>query len=313
MSQISKVLHDQLVGDFTAIKGRADSVIANLSAKLTPAQQQAIRDVSGRATIGIGRFSGVTIIADAVPPPPPPPTTGNPSGIAMPVGDLAGWHQVFADDFTTPVALGNFPASVNAKWNGTYPDGWHDTSKAGTYMPSKVISCSGSVMNMHLHTEGGTVCVSAPVPTLPTMTYGRYDICARADTIPGYKTAWLLWPDSETWPRDGEIDFPEAGIGDTVNAYMHRQNGANGGDQDAYQGIGPAHGLASGWHVYTTIWTATSCEFQIDGHAVGRSTLRIPSTPMHYVIQTETDGGTPPATSSGNVQIDWVVVYTPAG
>ena len=39
----------------------------------------------------------------------------------MPVGDLTGWHQVFADDFTTDVPIGSFPAEVS-KWTA-YPDG----------------------------------------------------------------------------------------------------------------------------------------------------------------------------------------------
>ena len=40
----------------------------------------------------------------------------------------------------------------------------------------------------------------------------------------GYKVAWLLWPKSGVWPRDGEIDFPEADLIGTISAFMHRQN-----------------------------------------------------------------------------------------
>src|SRR5207245_2889251 len=64
-----------------------------------------------------------------------------PSGEPMPVGDIPGWHQVFADDFNAEAKapLGSFsgcvdgpnlisstcsglPASVGAKW-WAYPDG----------------------------------------------------------------------------------------------------------------------------------------------------------------------------------------------
>ncbi|MGH9279810.1 MAG: glycoside hydrolase family 16 protein, partial [Acidimicrobiales bacterium] len=89
-----------------------------------------------------------------------------PSGEAMPVGDLAGWRQVFADDFGTDVAVGGFPAAVASKWSA-YADGWKDTSKHGTYQPSRVVSIVGGVMNLHLHTEGGVRMVAAPVPKLP--------------------------------------------------------------------------------------------------------------------------------------------------
>jgi len=61
------------------------------------------------------------------------PAITDPSGQPMPVGDLPGWHQTFADDFTTDVPLGGFsgcsqaatlmassctglPASVASKW-----------------------------------------------------------------------------------------------------------------------------------------------------------------------------------------------------
>ena len=49
-------------------------------------------------------------------------------------------HQVFADDFSTNVPLGSFPAAVSSSWGNSYPDGWKDTTKNGTYMPSKVVS-----------------------------------------------------------------------------------------------------------------------------------------------------------------------------
>src|SRR2546423_176136 len=62
-----------------------------------------------------------------------------PSGEDMPVGDISGWHQIFSDDFTTSVPLGSFPSAVSSKWFA-YPDIWQDTSKNGTYSPSKVIS-----------------------------------------------------------------------------------------------------------------------------------------------------------------------------
>src|SRR5438552_671366 len=48
---------------------------------------------------------------------PVPPASPSPSGQAMPVGDLAGWHQVFTDDFTTSVSQGSFPSAVATKWS----------------------------------------------------------------------------------------------------------------------------------------------------------------------------------------------------
>jgi len=239
-----------------------------------------------------------------------------PSGAAMPTGDLAGWKMIFSDDFTTDVPLGSFPAAVSTKWSA-YPDGWSDTSKNGTYMPSKVISVHDGALFMHLHTEGGVHMVSAPEPKLPGavggeggLLYGRYVARFRADAVVGYKTAWLLWPDSEVWPRDGEIDFPEGNLDSTIGAFMHRMNGTSGSDQDAY----PSTAKYTTWHTAVLEWTASACRFELDGVTLGTSTSRIPSTPMHWVLQTETalDGTVPTDAAAGDVEIDWVVVYVPA-
>ncbi|RKH89968.1 glycosyl hydrolase family protein [Corallococcus sp. AB045] len=238
----------------------------------------------------------------------------NPSGEPMPVGDLTGWRQVFTDDFTTQVPVGQFPAAVSSKW-GVYPDGWKDTSKNGTYSPSKVVSIQNGVLNKYLHTENGVHRVAALVPKIPGantaggLPAGRYAIRFRADAVPGYKVAWLLWPDSEVWPRDGEIDFPEGDLNGTISGFMHRQNGTSGGDQDAAS----SSARFTSWHTAIIEWTPGRCRFILDGTVILDKTSRVPNTTMHWVIQTETDlSGTPPSNSAaGNVQIDWVAVWVP--
>jgi hypothetical protein len=210
---------------------------------------------------------------------------------------------IYTDDFATAVPLGSFPSAVSSKW-WAYPDGWNDTSKNGTYTPSKVVSVADGMMDLFLHTEAGVHLVSAPVPELPgpsggrDLLYARYAIRFRADPVPGYKTAWLLWPHSDVWPRDGEIDFPEGDLDSTISAFMHRQDGTSGGDQDAYS----TDVTYSSWHTAVLEWTATHCTFILDGKVIGDSTSRIPNTPMHWVIQTETQlsGGAPSDTAEGH-------------
>ena len=251
-----------------------------------------------------------------------------PSGEAMPVGDLSGWKQIFTDDFTTDVAVGGFsgcgtanavastcsglPAAVQAKW-WAYPETWHDTTGNGAYTPSQVISISGGVMNLNIHTVNGVHMVAAPVPKLPGavgseggLQYGRYAVRFKADSVAGYKTAWLLWPDSENQPQNGEIDFPEGNLNGNISAFMHWAGG--GGSQDAY----PTKTTYSAWHTAVTEWTPTGITFYLDGQVIGTSTAHIPNTPMHWVIQTETstDGTVPSSTAAGNVQIDWVAAWS---
>jgi hypothetical protein len=244
----------------------------------------------------------------------PPPST-------MPTTDLPGWKLIFNDDFTTPVAPGQFPAAVSSKW-GTYLSGWKDTSKNGTYSP-QIVSFSNSMMDIYLHTESGVHMVATPYPLLPGsdpvghppghplgQLYGRYAVRFRADPVPGYKTAWLLWPVSETWPRDGEVDFPD-GEGDltgTISAYMHRQGGTWVGDQDPFW----TSATYSAWHVAVIEWTPTKVEFFLDGASIGEATDRIPNTPMSWRLQTETalTGPAPADNSAGHVQVDWVAVWS---
>jgi hypothetical protein len=250
------------------------------------------------------------------------------SGECMPVGDLTGWKQVFTDDFSTSVPLGGFsncdaylhqcsglPADVRAKWFA-YPDGWKD-SATGTYMPSKVMSIKDGLMNLYLHSENGVRMVSTPTPIIPGATgseggllYGRYAIRFRADPLVGYKTSFMLWPDSETWPRDGEIDFPEGDLAgtpwSTMYGFVHHQGATSGSDQDWY-GSGVAYG---NWHTAVVEWLPSRVTFILDGRTIGNTTSGIPNTPMHWVLQTPTtDSILASLSTAGNVQIDWVAAW----
>jgi len=243
-------------------------------------------------------------------------STTDPSGVPMPTGDPSGWHKIFADDFTLGVSLGDFPAAVSSTWRA-YPCCWRDTSGTGTYWPQKGISIHDGVMDLWLHTEtinGVTYHISeAPQPVLPLPTrgqlYGRYAIRFKADPVQGYKTAWLLWPDDGS-RAEGEIDFPETNTldGGTIHGFVHP---VDYGSQAAFGSGVPE---AGGWHTAVMEWSPNDVKFLLDGVQIGESTTGIPSTLMHFVIQTETQlsGGAPPDSASGHILIDWVAVYAPA-
>jgi len=162
------------------------------------------------------------------------------TGQAMPDGDMPGWHQIFAEDFPIDVPVGSFPGSAYGSQFTVYADGTPDTAgqqgAPSRYYPSKVVSVRNGLLNMYLHTENGTPMAAAILPILPgNHLYGKYTLRFRSDALSGFKTAWLLWPDSENWPHDGEIDFPEGSLDDTIGAFLHPQNGRSGSDQDAYR------------------------------------------------------------------------------
>jgi hypothetical protein len=265
-----------------------------------------------------------TVAVPAAAPAPSAPAAAAPAGpsfarepadVRMPVGDRPGWKQTFTDDFTQDVPLGRFPAAVSGKW-GAYRDGWTDTTKRGTYMPSKVLSVSGGVLDYAVRTEAGVHLVGAPTPKLPNanadfgQTYGRYAVRFRSDLLPGYKVAWLLWPDSRRWPGDGEIDFPEGDLDGRICGYVHHQEGTSPGDQDAVC----SGETFQGWHTAVIEWTPAYVRFILDGVTLRVTTSRLPTTSMHWVLQTETnlDGRPIADATAGHVQIDWVAAWRPA-
>jgi Glycosyl hydrolases family 16 len=235
----------------------------------------------------------------------------DPSGQPAPRGNLPGWRLVFVDDFRSQIRLGSFRRT--ARWN-MYPYPWHDTSAHGTYWPQQGLSTHDGVLDIWLHTEnvnGAEVhVVNAPQPVIPGIErgqlYGRYAIRFRADPVAGYKTAWLLWPDSAR-RSNGEIDFPEGSLTGTMSAFVHPV-GANSDSESAAFATRQTYRR---WHTAVIVWTPGRCRFLLDGKQIGVDTHGIPDTPMHWVIQTETElsGSPPPDQASGHVYIDWVAVY----
>jgi len=234
--------------------------------------------------------------------------------------ELPGWRHLFVDDFDTDVPLGSFPAQVSAKWSA-YPYPWRDTSRNGVYDPGRVVSIDNGVLTKDLRTIDGQPSVAALTPKVPGSIalgtlYGRYEVRFRSSKPAGFKIAWLLWPVSGTNTTgsssgvggNGEIDFPEMNLSDdTVYGFVHRQDSANSSDQFSSQ---TPVDIAQ-WHTYTIEWSPNLVVFLLDGYEVGRTTERIPNTPMRWVLQTETQlsGGKPAASARGTVEIDWVSVW----
>jgi beta-glucanase (GH16 family) len=120
----------------------------------------------------------------------------------------------------------------------------------------------------------------------------------------------LLWPLGQ-WPRDGEIDFPENGLDDLteVGGFMHRQDATVGSDQYAM----PHYAVdLTAWHTFAIEWSPDYCAFVLDGVVIGSTDVRVPDTPMRWVLQTETNiSATPPGTGvNGDIEIDWIKAYS---
>jgi beta-glucanase (GH16 family) len=235
---------------------------------------------------------------------PTPKPTAKPTAKPAP----SGWTSIFRDDFNYTVARGSFPNAVSQKWFA-YDKGWKDTSKNGTYDPS-IVAVANGMLDVHIQTTNGVHRVAAFGPRFGSnnaQRYGRYEIRFRADSMPGYKAAWLLWPASGVWPRDGEIDFPEGSFNSTIDAFMHRQGATRGSDQDAFE----TGARFTSWHTAIIEWTPSAVRFYLDGKLIGTSTSRIPNTAMRWVIQNETNlsSSAPSSSVQGHVRIDYVQVW----
>lgn len=228
--------------------------------------------------------------------PAPVPTT-------VPRGDVRGWKQTFAEDFNEPVAAGRFPVGYAKKW--TSYNGFPDTNRSALY-DSGVISVHDGVLDEKLQRTAGVTRVAAIAPMLGKawkgQVYGRFSVRFKADRLPGFKTAFLLWPDSNVW-NQGEVDFPEAGLTETMWGYNHCPGKPTVNCTYTDTGVGFGQ-----YHTLTIDWKPNYLAFSIDGRTVKTTTAHVPNRPMHWVLQTESTGA--PVTTAGHLLIDWATVYS---
>jgi beta-glucanase (GH16 family) len=237
-----------------------------------------------------------------------------------------GWSRALTSSFDEATPLGAWPGPIAAKDWRSRQAGATDSSGRGTYDSSKTVSEGGGLLDVwihsavdgapHVHNPDGRRYTAAPIPTMGHTLGARISMCMRADVVPGYKIAFLLWPDEGPGNFHGEIDFPEARLLDHASptAFMHyAPKPSSGKDQDAYEtGVS-----LQDWHVYTTEWNPIApdpyVKFFLDGALIGHSTEHVPTRPMQLVLQIETflAGQELPPPAQGHVQIDWVTIDLP--
>jgi beta-glucanase (GH16 family) len=227
----------------------------------------------------------------------------------MPVGDLPGWHQVLADDFTEPQLD---PAVWQTYWGqpGGDPGGWFD--------PSHIYLSNGAlVLSAYQDPADGGKWATGGVSSSPglSQTYGKYEVRFRFDAGAGIAHAILLWPTDNSWPP--EIDFSEDNGSDRQTDYATLHYGTN----NTMIGRQVAVDLTQ-WHTLGVEWTPGHLVYTIDGQVWATvADVNVPSTPMALDIQTQAWAcGTstweqcPNATTPAhvNLYVDWVVAYSAA-
>lgn len=248
-----------------------------------------------------------------------------PSGESVPIGDSGVWRQVFWDDFTKAAALGSFASASDPdkivytgaqgqQWLA-YPETYTDTYQHRPYRSGDVLSVHDGVLDYWLHPVDGQPAGANPSPILASgsqsQRYGRYSARLKVDSsdpLSEYHIAWLLWPESERWPQDGEFDWPEAQL-DAVPAAHQHFAGAASCDNDSCvdSELAPPGTSFNDWHTYTIEWWPGHIRFLVDNSVVLASAKAVASVPMRWQLQTETDGD---GSHSGHLLVDWVAVWS---
>jgi hypothetical protein len=224
-------------------------------------------------------------------------------------GKFEGWTPNFFEDFDVDARVGTFGAIYGREWNGY--SGFADTSGRGLYAPDRVLSVHDSMLDFDIHTEDGQHLVAAPLPSgYDGQTYGRFSLRFKSDNIPGYKIAFMLWPESDSW-NDGEIDWPEGELAGPMSPASAQVGTLRDGEMSfdtAHRVYSPTN--ATDWHVATTEWTPGSVKFYWDGELVGETSVpeRVPTLPMRWTLQAETnlEEAFISDDTSGHILVDWV-------
>jgi len=240
------------------------------------------------------------------------PSILSPSGQAIPMGDIPGWHQVFADDFNgTTLDTSNWGAYSGQP--GSDPAGWWD--------PSHVI-VSGGLLTLKGYKDAAAkpgVFVTGGIGMNGThaQTYGKYLVRMRVDKGDGISAIALLWPQAHLWPP--EVDFFEDGGGARTSMSATLHCGPNGNDSCRVQKKLSGYDFSQ-WHTLGVEWTAGKLVYTIDGTTWATVTgSGVPSIPMVLDLQSQSlacsqyntclDSSTP---AEVDMQVDWVVAYAPA-
>jgi beta-glucanase (GH16 family) len=227
-----------------------------------------------------------------------------PSGEAMPVGSLNGWHQVFSDDFTGDSIDSN-------KW-GLYSNP-PSSDPESRWSPSHITVANGmATIATYRDPRDGNLWTSGGMSDARAvhLSSGRYQIRMRADKAHGVTVVALLWPIAKVWPP--EIDFVEnrdgnrSGLAGTLHYAADGQN---------HQIVRTDTTDMTAWHTYGVSWHAGEVVYTLDGKTWATvKTPFVPQIPMALDIQSNADstGQVRPDTSTppySGVQIDWVVGY----
>ena len=197
------------------------------------------------------------------------------------------WELDFEDDFNT----GTSPNT--AHW-AMYNSPGHAGN--GLRRPSAYTIEDGNLVVTAKMVDGQIV--SGGMAHKRNYLYGKFEFRVKTEKDPSSATSGvvLTWPQSEHWPKDGELDFYETGTGASrrpVHTFLHfgelkspeldPENPNNYNDNNLNHKTYDIDG--SEWHTWVAEWTYGKVVIYIDGVESYVCTNNIVANPHHLSIQ----------------------------
>ena len=222
----------------------------------------------------------------------PPP----PSGDGTTAAAAHNWGNVVTGD-----EFNYTGAPDSAKWS-VYDSAGHAGN--GIRSPQQA-SVNGTHLNIDGTADGTTAGLSAK---FANQKYGRWEARMKASGDEEYHMVGILWPDSQNWPCDGEIDYAETTGSFSEVHFFNHYSCSN------LQTQGSKTIDVTQFHNYAVDWSPSGIVGYIDGVEWFRDEVASHQPPgsMHQTLQLD---WFPDATANGtaNMQVDWVRVYEAAG
>ena len=209
-----------------------------------------------------------------------------------------GWTMIAHDEF-------DGDALDKDHWS---PYSGRTTDDVGQHDPDNLSVSDGT---LKLTSRGNT---SAGMAWKDDQRYGRWEARVRSQAGNGYGPVMLLWPQSEKWPEDGEIDIMEIPKGDRTKASFT----VHWGDDNTQDGESVQADFTQ-WHTFAVEWTPEHIVGYLDGKEFSRTddADANPPGPMHFAMQQDIgpygddwipapDASTP---ATCTFEVDWVRIY----
>ncbi len=211
----------------------------------------------------------------------------------------ADFTTVLQDDFNSGYNYANWgnPYNGGVYWNGAWSWNANDVAVRQNEMQVTMTHQANGWW-----TGGGFNSMQAG----HTITYGRVEFDARMEEAQGTMAAILMWPASDVWPRDGEIDILETPGRDV----MHTLHWDGGGGADWYDSVRNQSYDPAVWNHYVMTWLPDRLSITVGGRLVAEWTENIPDTAMGFgamgMVASPQDswiGGAPDASTPSTVTL----------